>query len=389
MRISRLFALGTALFAAGSSLPAGAQILTTTADAHVTDNVRDTIPNHYNFGAMNYLLVQNDPARVYKAYLRFDLNPVAQAGQYGVRSATLHLNFSRFRDPQTPDLKENTFTVYGITDNVDAWTEGMERGANTSTDLMFDNAPHNDKTSATGLLDVGDKDGSAVRSLGTFTVARNTAPGTEFRVDMAPFVNWALRGGAYGAAPAGDTDKTVSLVLVHSAGNDMVPNNGVHFHSKENTAGAGGANLPASAPRLSYVVETTPTRVAGTVVSVVDAETVVVRGVGNVRLVGVSALRDPKRKPRRDDDLFGDDADRVARRLTAGHKVHIEFEGARNGVSLGWVFLENGALVNEEMIRKGYARLDPAAAESRYASRLRAAETEAKAAKRGLWPKQK
>jgi hypothetical protein len=75
---------------------------------------------------MNYLLVQNDPARVYKAYLRFDLNPVAQAGQYGVRSAALHLNFSRSATRRRRPEGEH-FTVYGITDNADAWTEGMER----------------------------------------------------------------------------------------------------------------------------------------------------------------------------------------------------------------------------------------------------------------------
>lgn len=373
-----------------------AQALSVSADAHVTDNVSDNIPNSYNFGAMSYLLVQNDPARVYKTYLRFDLSPLAKASEFGVRTARLTLTLSRFRD-QTPladsPVKEaNTITVYGIADNLDTWAEGARKGENSAADLSFSNAPHNDRGSAAGLAGAGEVDGAPVRRLGSFTVARNAAPASEFALDVAPFVNWALGGGAYGAAPAGDTDKEVTFVLVHSGGNDSVANNGVQFHAKENTAGPGGESAPTLAPRLSYTLETTPPSVKGVVISVVDATTVVVRGVGNIRLRGISALADPARKPRADDDLYGADADRATRRLVAGQRVRLEFEGPPgNAVTPAWVFLEDGSLLNEQLVRRGYARLDGnAAAEAgRYVARLRAAETDARTAKRGLWPKQK
>jgi hypothetical protein len=64
----------------------------------------------------------------------------------------------------------------------------------------------------------------------------------------------------------------------------------------------------------------------GVVSTIVDGETLIVSGVGNVRLAGIRALRDPSRKPRPDDDLFGDEAERAVRRLAAGHNVRLEIE---------------------------------------------------------------
>jgi micrococcal nuclease len=221
-------------------------------------------------------------------------------------------------------------------------------------------------------------------------------------VDATEFINWALRGGAYGFAEAGDTDKQVTCIVVHSAGNDQIPNNGVQFFSKENTAGPDKQPLPAMAPRLTYEVGAplrqpvqtksggTPLPAAtGTITTVVDAETLLISGVGNVRLIGVSKLKNPNRKPTADDDLLGDEADRVTRRLGAGSKVRVEFEGKAVGTAPAWVFLADGSLLNEQLIRRGYAKMTPGARSMRYGARLLAAEQEARAAKRGLWPKQK
>lgn len=368
-----------------------AQVLFPAADAHVTDNVGDAIPNYFNFGGLGYLLVQNDPARTYKTYLRYDLAPIAAAGKAGVRSATLVLTFSRFRDPRAADVTEaDTITVYGITDNLDVWTEGTDPGRNNPVDLNFHNAPHNDKASSAALLEAGNADGAAVRQAGTITIPRDARAGTDFRVDVAPFVNWALLGGAWGKVPGGDTDKLITFVLVHTAGNAGVANNGVQFFSKENTGGPNAVNVPAFTPRLLYVPEEEKSVLTGTVATIVDAETLVVRGVGNVRLAGVVALRDPKRKPQPNDDLFGEEAERAARRLAAGHKVRLEMEGKdTGGAALAWVFLEDGTLLNEQLVRRGYAKMGPLPPTSRHAERLRAAEKEAKAARRGLWPKQK
>ncbi len=167
--------LGALMFLASPRFTAvaNAQVVAATADAHITDNVRDPRPNNFNFGGQNYLLVQNDPLRAYKAYLRFNLTPLVLAGGVGVRSAHLALSFSRFRDPVSPDVKEaDEITVYGITDNLDLWNEGTLKGADHPTDITFNNAPRNDKTSAAGLMDAGDTPGAAVRRLGSFTVPR-------------------------------------------------------------------------------------------------------------------------------------------------------------------------------------------------------------------------
>ena len=376
-----------------------AQVLAPIADAHITDNVIDRIPNHYNFGALNYVLVQGNPQRAYKAYLRFDLSLIAASTHgLGVRSATLTLTFSRFRVPSGPPLAEpNIISVYAITDNDDAWTEGQgtQTGISNPADLNWNNAPHNDKALAAGVVGQGEANGSTARLLGTLTIAPDTASGAEQRLDVTPFVNWALLGGAFGAAPAGDADKMITLILVHSGGNLTVLDSGVQFHSKENTAGPMGVSVPALAPRLAYIVETEAAERKGIVSTVVDAETLVVRGVGNVRLAGITALRDPKRKPRPDDDLFGDDADRACRRLAAGRTVRLELAaavspaGGGSGATPAWVFLPDGSLLNEELLRRGYARLTPAgAADPRYGARLRALEAEARSARRGLWPRQ-
>ncbi len=136
----------------------------------------------------------------------------------------------------------------------------------------------------------------------------------------------------------------------------------------------------------------------GVVTTVVDAETLMIRGIGNVRLIGVTALRDPRRKPRPDDDVFGEEADRATRRLAAGHRVRVEVEQPHDRTgrpvsggapSLAWVFLEDGTLLNEQLVRRGYARVRSLPESARFAARLRAAEREARAAGRGLWPAQR
>jgi micrococcal nuclease len=387
--------------------PSAAQkTLTVSADTHVTDNVTDRIPNYYNFGAMPYLLVQKDPIRAYKIYLRFDVSEIAKEAPTGVKNVKLRLSFSRFREQVgvagPTAIEANTISVYGITDNSDVWTEGALKGENSTTDITFTNAPHNDRADAAKLLGQGTTNGSAARFTGSFSVVQDAPVGTELTVDATDFINWALRGGAYGAASGGDIDKQVTFILVHSAGNDQIPNNGVQFFSKENTAGPDKQPLPAMAPRLTYEVGTpiqqpvkpitsgTPLPAAtGTITTIVDAETLLISGVGNVRLVGVSKLKDPSRKPAADDDLFGDEADRVTRRLSAGRKVRVEFEGKSVGTAPAWVFLGDGSLLNEQLIRRGYAKASPSARNTRYGARLLAAEQEARGAKRGLWPKQK
>jgi micrococcal nuclease len=76
--------------------------------------------------------------------------------------------------------------------------------------------------------------------------------------------------------------------------------------------------------------------------------------------------------------------------LTAGKRVELEWE--RSGVAerdeygrlLAYVHAD-GALVNEELVRQGFSRFFTKYGGGRLADRFRAAEEEARVAKRGLW----
>jgi hypothetical protein len=96
--------------------------------------------------------------------------------------------------------------------------------------------------------------------------------------------------------------------------------------------------------------------------------------------VGVSALRDPQRRPRPDDDLFGEDADRVARRLTGRPQGAHRVRGRRQRRQPGMGLSGERRAGERRDDPQGVRQTGPSAAESRYASRLRAAETEARAA---------
>ncbi len=79
------------------------------------------------------------------------------------------------------------------------------------------------------------------------------------------------------------------------------------------------------------------------------------------------------------------------RRLAAGRLVQLIFEGGERcaRAAIGWVFLPDGTLLNEQLVRRGYAKIGTLPLDSQYNERLRNAEREARAARRGLWPRQK
>lgn len=74
--------------------------------------------------------------------------------------------------------------------------------------------------------------------------------------------------------------------------------------------------------------------------------------------------------------------------LPVGATVRLELdERVRDpqGRLLAYVFLEDGRMVNEMLIRQGYAFYKPNMVDRRYAARLRAAETAARTAGLGIW----
>lgn len=118
---------------------------------------------------------------------------------------------------------------------------------------------------------------------------------------------------------------------------------------------------------------------------VLDGDTITVSGVGVVRLIGVDAPE--KTGGYRTAERFGDEATAVMRRLVDGQVVRLEYDGDRKDQynrTLAYVFLPDGTLVNEAIIRAGLAEVYRRF-QYRLKGRLLAAERDARAAHRGMW----
>ena len=138
------------------------------------------------------------------------------------------------------------------------------------------------------------------------------------------------------------------------------------------------------------------------VVRVIDGDTIVVApnpflqsaSGDHIRLLGVDTPESVH--PSKPVERFGLEAAAFTRRLCEGRRVRLEFEpgntqdrGARPERSRGrrtvaYVFLEDGTLVNAEIIRQGYGYAYTRFPFARM-EEFRALEAEARAARRGLW----
>jgi micrococcal nuclease len=118
---------------------------------------------------------------------------------------------------------------------------------------------------------------------------------------------------------------------------------------------------------------------------VLDGDTLTVSGVGIVRLIGVDSPE--KQGGFREAEPFGDDAAAFLKRLVEGKLVRLEYDGDRKDRydrTLAYVFLEDGTLVNEAIIRGGWAETYRSFTYRRKPD-FQAAEREARAARRGMW----
>jgi len=118
---------------------------------------------------------------------------------------------------------------------------------------------------------------------------------------------------------------------------------------------------------------------------VVDGDTIVVHGVGLVRLIGVDTPETVD--PRKPVEFFGKEATAFTSRLVLGKTVRLEYDWERKdkyGRTLAYVYLPDGTLLNAEILRQGYGH-----AYTQYPFKLleefRALEREAREAGRGLW----
>ena len=125
---------------------------------------------------------------------------------------------------------------------------------------------------------------------------------------------------------------------------------------------------------------------------VVDGDTLAMDNGERVRLIGVDT---PETKdPRKPVEYFGNEAAVFTKRITEGKRVRLEYDQANAARghkdntpqrrTLAYVYLEDGTLLNAEIIRQGYGY-----ALTRYPfSRMeefRRLEREAREGRRGLW----
>jgi micrococcal nuclease len=108
---------------------------------------------------------------------------------------------------------------------------------------------------------------------------------------------------------------------------------------------------------------------------VIDGDTVAIQGIGTVRLIGVDA-------PEADQQSAG-----FLRQLIINKVVRLEYDRDRTDRYdrvLAYLYLSDGAFVNAEIVKQGYAAAYTAFP-FRFMEQFRAYEREARAAKRGMW----
>ena len=118
---------------------------------------------------------------------------------------------------------------------------------------------------------------------------------------------------------------------------------------------------------------------------VVDGDTVIVAGIGRVRLLGVDTPESvhPTVAP----EFHGREAALWLRRTLSGRRVRLSYDGARTGRygrTLAYLHLPDGTFVNEELIRLGHGRVYRERP-FRYRQRFDRLEVQARQARRGMW----
>ncbi len=140
-----------------------------------------------------------------------------------------------------------------------------------------------------------------------------------------------------------------------------------------------------------------------TVVRIVDGDTLKVRYWGkeeSVRLIGIDTPESRvNKKAKRDAKRSGQDIKTITamgKRATEyveslvkpGDLITIEFDAQqrdRYGRLLGYVYLSNGKMLNEEIVKAGYANVMTIPPDVKYQDRFLRAYKEARERKRGLW----
>jgi len=146
-------------------------------------------------------------------------------------------------------------------------------------------------------------------------------------------------------------------------------------------------------------------RETDTVIQIVDGDTLAIQRNGRkekIRLIGIDAPessvnnKTKKDAARGNGDMdtitkMGKEATRFVKRIVKpGDSVTIEFDKQtrdKYGRLLGYVYLSNGRMLNEEIVKAGYANLLTYPPNVKYQDRFLKAHREARENNRGLWGK--
>ena len=118
---------------------------------------------------------------------------------------------------------------------------------------------------------------------------------------------------------------------------------------------------------------------------VVDGDTVVLRDIGTVRLIGVDTPE--TQDPREPVQHYGVEATAFLRSLVTGKTVRVDYDQQRIDKyrrTLAYLYLADGTFVNREIVRQGFGHAY-LTYPFKYAEDFRAVEREAREAERGLW----
>jgi micrococcal nuclease len=123
-----------------------------------------------------------------------------------------------------------------------------------------------------------------------------------------------------------------------------------------------------------------------TISAVVDGDTVKLSNGKTLRYIGVDTPETVD--PRRAVGCFGTEASTYNRLLTIGKTVYLEKDVSdtdRYGRLLRYVYLQSGEMVNEMLIREGYAHASAYPPDVKYQDTFEKLETEAREKNAGLW----
>lgn len=144
--------------------------------------------------------------------------------------------------------------------------------------------------------------------------------------------------------------------------------------------------VASSQTTSSDSISTTPLPNLVKVKRVIDGDTIELESGQKLRYIGINTPEtvDPRRAPQ----CFGKEASNKNRDLVEGKMVRLEkdvSETDKFGRLLRYVYLENGTMVNQFLVREGFARASSYPPDIKYQDLFREAEKLARQENKGLW----